>query len=110
MARRRELTSMAPRAAPRRGPPRISRPRPIARARGFHKRKAAGWGPGGSRTSAIVFGGWECTAGARLGYIGDYRPLSARMSISMPLSKPSPPQRWLHQSLPFAEPAAPIPA
>src|SRR6516164_9694203 len=28
--------------------------------RGFHKRKAAGWGPGGSRTSAIVSGGWEC--------------------------------------------------
>ena len=26
----------------------------------FHKRKAAGWGPGGSRTSAIVSGGWEC--------------------------------------------------
>ena len=24
------------------------------------KRKAAGWGPGGSRTSAIVSGGWEC--------------------------------------------------
>ena len=30
------------------------------RASGFHKRKAAGWGPGGSRTSAIVSGGWEC--------------------------------------------------
>ena len=28
--------------------------------REFHKRKAAGWGPGGSRTSAIVSGGWEC--------------------------------------------------
>jgi hypothetical protein len=27
---------------------------------GFPKRKAAGWGPGGSRTSAIVSGGWEC--------------------------------------------------
>jgi hypothetical protein len=26
----------------------------------LHKRKAAGWGPGGSRTSAIVSGGWEC--------------------------------------------------
>jgi hypothetical protein len=26
----------------------------------FQKRKAAGWGPGGSRTSAIVSGGWEC--------------------------------------------------
>jgi len=24
------------------------------------KWKAAGWGPGGSRTSAIVSGGWEC--------------------------------------------------
>jgi hypothetical protein len=24
------------------------------------KGKAAGWGPGGSRTSAIVSGGWEC--------------------------------------------------
>ena len=31
-----------------------------SRASGFHKRKAAGWGPGGSRTSAIVSGGWEC--------------------------------------------------
>jgi len=28
--------------------------------REFYKRKAAGWGPGGSRTSAIVSGGWEC--------------------------------------------------
>jgi hypothetical protein len=28
--------------------------------RRFLKRKAAGWGPGGSRTSAIVSGGWEC--------------------------------------------------
>jgi hypothetical protein len=26
----------------------------------LRKRKAAGWGPGGSRTSAIVSGGWEC--------------------------------------------------
>jgi hypothetical protein len=26
----------------------------------FKKGKAAGWGPGGSRTSAIVSGGWEC--------------------------------------------------
>src|SRR4029077_16794236 len=26
----------------------------------FQKGKAAGWGPGGSRTSAIVSGGWEC--------------------------------------------------
>jgi hypothetical protein len=31
-----------------------------SRAPEFHKRKAAGWGPGGSRTSAIVSGGWEC--------------------------------------------------
>src|SRR5262249_13265625 len=28
--------------------------------RELHKRKAAGWGPGGSRTSAIVSGGWGC--------------------------------------------------
>jgi hypothetical protein len=39
---------------------RISHPRPFHARAGFHKRKAAGWGPGGSRTSAIVSGGWEC--------------------------------------------------
>jgi len=46
--------------ATRSGTPCIRVHVPAREQAAFQKGKAAGWGPGGSRTSAIVSGGWEC--------------------------------------------------